>query len=75
MDGPISQIGVFGFCRTIIDLEEEDDCSMSSSNDDNDDDDTEDEYDDQGLLLEFQKLIIKHMELKKRHSDLLCSHE
>jgi hypothetical protein len=37
---------------------------MSSSNID---DDTNDEYDDQELLLEFQKLISKHMKLQKRH--------
>jgi hypothetical protein len=48
---------------------------MVSSDDNNDDDDTDDEYDDQKLLLEFQKLISKHMELQKRHGDLLCSHK
>jgi hypothetical protein len=56
-------------------LVEEDDCSTSSSDDDNDDDDTEDEYDDQELLLEFQKLISKYMKLQKRHGDFLCSHK
>jgi hypothetical protein len=64
----------FGFGRTRINLEEED-CSTSSSDDDYDDDDTDCEYDDQELLLEFQKLISKHMKLPKRHGDLGCSHE
>jgi hypothetical protein len=41
-------------------LAEEDDCSMSSSDDD---DDTYDEYDEQELLVEFKKLISKHMKL------------
>jgi hypothetical protein len=53
-------------------LAEEDDCSMSSSDDD---DDTYDEYDEQELLVEFKKLISKHMKLQKRHGDLLCSHK
>jgi hypothetical protein len=39
-----------------------------------DDDDTYDEYDEQGLLVEFKKLISKHMKLQKRYGDLLCSH-
>jgi hypothetical protein len=56
-------------------LAEEDDCTTSSFDDDIDDDDTDDEYDDQELLLEFQKLISKHMKLQKRHGDLLYSHE
>jgi hypothetical protein len=47
---------------------------MSSFDDDNDDD-IDDEYDNQELLLEFQKLISKHMKLQKRHEDLICSHE
>jgi hypothetical protein len=34
-----------------------------SFDDDNDDDDIDNEYDDQELLLEFQKLISKHMKL------------
>jgi hypothetical protein len=76
LDGPVSQTEIFGFDRTRIDLAEEDDCSTLSSDDDNDDDDdTNDEYDDQELLLEFQKLISKHMKFQKRHGDLLCSHE
>jgi hypothetical protein len=57
-DCPVSQTGVFDLGRTKIDLATEDDCSMSSS-----DDDTIDEYDDQELLLEFQKLISKHTKL------------
>jgi hypothetical protein len=56
-------------------LAEEDDCSSSCFEDDNDDDDTEEEYDDHELLLEFKKLINKHMKLKKRHGDLLCSYK
>jgi hypothetical protein len=53
-------------------LSEEDDCSTSSSNI-NDDDDIDDEYDEQELLVEFRKLICKHMKLQKRHGDLLYS--
>jgi hypothetical protein len=45
-------------------------CSTSSSDINDDDDD-----DDQELLIEFQKLISKHMKLQKRHGGLLCSHE
>jgi hypothetical protein len=56
-------------------LAEEDDRSMSSSNINNDDDDTDDEYDEQELLVEFKKLISKHMKLQKRHRYLLCSHK
>jgi hypothetical protein len=48
---------------------------MLSSDGGNDDDDSDDEYDDQELLLEFKKLISKHMKLQKRHGDLLCSHK
>jgi hypothetical protein len=44
-------------------LVEENDCSSSCSDDDNDDNDTEDEYDDQELLVEFKKLISKHIKL------------
>jgi hypothetical protein len=62
------------FGRTRIGLAE-DDYSTLSSDDDNDDDDTNNEYDNQQLLLEFQKLISKHMKLQKRYGDLLCSHE
>jgi hypothetical protein len=40
-----------------------------------DDDDTDDEYDEQELLVEFKKLISKHMKLQKRHGDLLYSHK
>jgi hypothetical protein len=54
-------------------LVEEGDCSTSCSDDD--DDDTDDEYDEQELLVEFKKLISKHMKLQKRHGDLLCSHK
>jgi hypothetical protein len=63
LDGPVSQTGVYGFGKTRIDLAKYDDCSTSSSDDDNNDDDTDDEYDDQELLLEFKKLISKHMKL------------
>jgi hypothetical protein len=55
-------------------LSEEDDCSTSSS-DINDDDDTDDDYDEQELLVEFRKLISKHIKLQKRHGDLLYSHK
>jgi hypothetical protein len=73
-DGPVSQTRISGFSRIETALVEEDDCSTSSSDVD-DDDDTDDEYDDKYLLLEFKKLISKHMKLQKRHGDLLCSHK
>jgi hypothetical protein len=56
-------------------LDEEGYCSTSSFNIDDDDDDTDDEYDDQELLLEFKKLISKHIKLQERHGDLLYSHK
>jgi hypothetical protein len=62
---------VFGFGRKENVLAEEDDCSTSSS----DVDDTDDEYDEQELLVEFKKLISKHMKLQKWHGDLVCSHK
>jgi hypothetical protein len=65
---------VSDFGRTENVLVKEDYCSMSSSDID-DDDDTDDEYDEQELLVEFKKLISKHMKLQKRHGNLLCSHE
>jgi hypothetical protein len=37
--------------------------------------DTDNEYDEQELLVEFEKLISKHMKLQKRHRDLLYSHK
>jgi hypothetical protein len=74
LDGLVSQIRLSNFDRTKITLSKEDDCSSSCFDDDNDDDNTEDEYDDQELLLEFKKLISKHIKLQKRHEDLLCSH-
>jgi hypothetical protein len=73
-DCPISQTRGSSFGRTKNVLSEEDDCSTSSS-DVNDNDDTNDEYDEQELLVEFKKLISKHMKLQKRHGDLLCSHK
>jgi hypothetical protein len=73
-DGPIFQTGGFNFGRTEKVLSEEDDCSTSSSDVD-DDDDTDDEYDEQELLVEFRKLIRKHMKLQNRYEDLLCSHK
>jgi hypothetical protein len=76
LDGPVFQTRTSGFDRTKITLAEEEDCSTSSSDvDDDDDDDTDDEYDDQELLLEFQKLISKHTKLQKKHEDLLYSHK
>jgi hypothetical protein len=72
LDCPVSQTGLFSFDRIETFLAEEDDCSTSSSDDD---DDTNDEYDEQELLVEFKKLISKHMKLQKRHRDLLCSHK
>jgi hypothetical protein len=72
-DCPVSQTRVSGFGRKETSLVKEEDCSTSSSNDD--DDDTDDEYDYEELLLEFKKLISKHMKLQKRHGDLLCSHK
>jgi hypothetical protein len=65
---------VSGFGTTENVLAEEDNCSTSSSNVD-DDNDTDDEYDEQELLVEFKKLIIKHIKLQKGHGDLLCSHK
>jgi hypothetical protein len=62
-------------------LAEEEDCSTSSSDDDDDDDDDDndddidDKYDNEELLSDFQKLIIKHMKLQKRHEDLIYSHK
>jgi hypothetical protein len=75
LDRLVSQTGVSDFSRTETSLVEEEDCSTSSSDDDNDDDDTDDEYDYEELLLEFKKLISKHMKLQKRHEDLLCFHK
>jgi hypothetical protein len=72
-DCPVSQTGLFGFGRIETSLAEEDDYSTSSS--DNDDDDTNDEYYKQNLLVEFKKLISKHIKLQKRHGDLVCSHK
>jgi hypothetical protein len=60
LDCPVSQTGLSGFGRIETSLAEEDDCSMSSSDDD---DYTDDLYDEQGLLVEFKKLISKHMKL------------
>jgi hypothetical protein len=71
-DCPISQTGLFSFGKMETSLAEEDDCSTSSSNYD---DDTDDEYGEQKLLVEFKKLISKHMKLQKRHRNLLCSHK
>jgi hypothetical protein len=53
-------------------LAEEDDCSTSSSDYD---DDTDEEYNEQELLVEFKKLISKHVKLQMRHKDFLCSHK
>jgi hypothetical protein len=36
---------------------------------------TDNEYVEQELLVEFRKLISKHMKLQKRHGDLLYSHK
>ncbi len=71
-DRPVSQTRVSSLGRTETSLVEEEDCSTSSSDDD---DDTNDEYDYEELLLEFKKLISKHMKLQKMHQDLLCSHK
>jgi hypothetical protein len=61
-NGLVFQIGISGFGRIEISLAKEDDCYMSSF-DVNNDDDIDDEYDDKELLLEFKKLISKHMKL------------
>jgi hypothetical protein len=71
-DCPISQTRLSSFGRIETSLAEEDDCSMLSSDDD---DDTDEEYDEQELLVEFKKIIRKHIKLQKRHEDLLCSHK
>jgi hypothetical protein len=60
LDCPVSQTRLSGFGRIETSLAEEDDCFTSSSDDD---DDTYDEYDEQELLVEFKKLISKHMKL------------
>jgi hypothetical protein len=57
---PVFQTRLSGFDRTKTSLSKEDDCSMSSSDDD---DNTDNEYDEQELLVEFKKLISKHMKL------------
>jgi hypothetical protein len=56
----VFQIGWSGFDRIETSLAEEDDYSTSNSDDDVD---TDDEYDEQELLVEFKKLISKHMKL------------
>jgi hypothetical protein len=67
LDCPIFQTGTSNFGRTENCLAEEDDHFTSSSNIDNDDDHIDDEYDEQEFLVEFKKLISKHMKLQKRH--------
>jgi catabolite regulation protein CreA len=62
---PVSEIGTSTFGRTKNCLAEEDDQSTSCSDVDNDDDDTDDEYDEQERLVEFKKLISKHMKLQR----------
>jgi hypothetical protein len=62
-DGPVFQTGGSSFGRTENILSEKDNCSTSSSDVD-DDDDTDDEYDEQEHLVEFKKLISKHMKLQ-----------
>jgi hypothetical protein len=57
---PVFQTRLSDFDRTKTSLAKEDDCYMSSSDDD---DNTDDEYDEQELLVEFKKLISKHMKL------------
>jgi hypothetical protein len=59
-DCSVSQTGGSSFDRTENVLFEEDDCSTSSFDVDNDDD-IDDEYDKQEFLVEFKKLISKHM--------------
>jgi hypothetical protein len=59
-DCPVSQTGGSNFSRTEEILFKEEDCSTSSFNDD---DGTDDEYDKQELLVEFKKLISKHIKL------------
>jgi hypothetical protein len=71
----VSKTRTFSFGRTKNCLAEEDDRSTSSSDVDNDDNDTDNEYDEQELLVEFKKLISKHMKLQKRHGHLLCSYK
>jgi hypothetical protein len=59
LDCLVFQTGLSDFGRIETSLAKEDDCSMSSF----DDDDTDDENDEQELLVEFKKLISKHMKL------------
>jgi hypothetical protein len=63
-----TRLSSFGKIETS--LTEEDDCSTPSSDDD---DDTDVEYHEHELLVEFKKLISKHVKLQKRHGNLLCS--
>jgi hypothetical protein len=56
-DCPVSQTRLSCFDRIETSLAKEGDCSTSSSDDD------DDVYDEQELLLEFKKLISKHMKL------------
>jgi hypothetical protein len=72
LDCPVSQTELSNFGRIETSLAEEDDCYTSNSDNDND---IDDEYDEQELLVEFKKLISKHIKLQKRHRDLLCSHK
>jgi hypothetical protein len=59
LDCLVSQTRLSDFGRIETSLAEEDDWFTSSF----DDDDTDDEYDEQELLVEFKKLISKHMKL------------
>jgi hypothetical protein len=69
-DCSIFQTGESSFGRIKNILSEEHDCSTSSSDVD-DDDDTDDEYDEQELLVEFKKLISKHMKRDTKISYVL----
>jgi hypothetical protein len=64
LDCPVSQTRGSDFGRTENILSKEDDCSTSCSDVD-DDDDTDDMYDEQELLVEFKKLISKHINCKR----------
>jgi hypothetical protein len=59
LDCPVFQTGLSDFGRIETSLAKEDYCYTSSS----DNDDTNDEYDELELLVEFKRLIIKHMKL------------
>jgi hypothetical protein len=70
LDCPVFQTELSSFGRIETSLAEEDDCYTSNSDNDND---IDDEYDEQELLVEFKKLISKHIKLQKRQRSPMFS--